>query len=250
MIILGYVVTARVVDGSKVVGIKVYNLATLDYKFIWRKSFRDFFSKHKVLNIGYNNSSLITKNDFIPIKGLRKYNKWGYILSWGIFSESTILASYLGVDEDLVYVRVCGALVSGAITDLSSREASAHARMYYAEIRMRKDDIGKIANRLSLNFEVVRRIKNYLFLEIHDLGDGRVDQFDADFAIAQSWQRLSDINMSLESHDITLIKHEMLEMEYIEKGYARDIAHSKASGVYNYSKEAKLYYDKVKKRKI
>lgn len=87
-----------------------------------------------------------------------------------------------------------------------------------------------------------------MFLEQHDLGDGRVDRFDPDFSIAQSWQRLSDETMKLETHDITLIRHELLEMDYIRRGLSRDIAHLEASKVYNYKKESEdFYYDKSKK---
>jgi len=242
-----YAVTGRVVDGNKTIGIKVYELPTLNYRFIWKEDFAKFFTTFNILNLSYSRGSLVSKNDAIPVKFLRVFNKDGFIIKEGVYTESIILAAYLGVDADLVCLRVCGALVSGAITNLHSNEADAHADLYYAEIRARKDDVAKISRRTGFSFEDIRRIKNYLFLEQHDLGGGRVEQFDSDFAIAQSWQRLADINMEIKPHDITLINHELLEMNYVNRGYSRDMAHTLTSEVYDYDEEVKRYYDKIKR---
>ena len=52
--------------------------------------------------------------------------------------------------------------------------------------------------------------------------------------MAESWQRLSDKNMELKPQDIVLLKHELLEKQYIDKGYTHDEAHDKANKIYNY----------------
>ncbi len=131
--VCSYVVTGRIVDGNKTIGIKVYELPTFNYRFIQRESFEAFFGTLNVLNVAYKRGSLVSKNDMISIKFLRVFNKDGFIVKEGVYTESTILAAYLGVDEDLVYLRICGALVSGAITDQYSIKASAFADSFYFE---------------------------------------------------------------------------------------------------------------------
>lgn len=53
--------------------------------------------------------------------------------------------------------------------------------------------------------------------DYHILGDS-YKRFDPHISIAQSWQRLSDKNMEIQKHDITLIKHELMELKNREVG--------------------------------
>lgn len=65
--------------------------------------------------------------------------------------------------------------------------------------------------------------------------------------MAQSWQRL--INGTPEPHDLTLLKHEMLEKKLMDGGMSQSDAHIKASERYNYGKECDDYYAALKERK-
>ena len=123
--------------------------------------------------------------------------------------------------------------ISGAITDLYSFKASKHAELYYEEIRKRKSDVARISSNTGYKEEEIQEIKQYLFIDEQDLLDG-VRRFDPDFAIAQSWQRLQ--HGEIEKHDLTLIKHELLEKELIKQGYSQYLPHREASKKYNYKK--------------
>lgn len=85
--------------------------------------------------------------------------------------------------------------VSGAITDLFSKKADDHAKLYYKEIRKQTTDVDRIAENTGYDKDLIKDIKKYLFEDKHDI-DGEIRRFDPDFAIAQSWQRLAQ-NLSL-----------------------------------------------------
>ncbi|PTL29013.1 hypothetical protein C7122_03945 [Lachnospiraceae bacterium oral taxon 096] len=66
--------------------------------------------------------------------------------------------------------------------------------------------------------------------------------------MAQSWQRL--MQGKPESHDFTLINHEIImEKDLMKKGLSQAEAHKKTSEVYNYGKEAEEFYGRIKKYK-
>jgi len=48
--------------------------------------------------------------------------------------------------------------------------------------------------------------------------------------------------MTIVPHDLTLIHHELVEMDLIQKGYSQDGAHEIASEAYNYTEESYDYY--------
>lgn len=48
---------------------------------------------------------------------------------------------------------------------------------------------------------------------------------------------------------ITLLKHEIMERDLMEKGMTQEEAHLETSVKYNYAKEAGEYYAKIKKYK-
>ena len=137
--------------------------------------------------------------------------------------------------------------ISGAISDTNSPEARKFAKTEYGSIRKRKVDIKRIAENTGYSEKQIEEIKNYLFIDKHDLDDGESRRFDPSFEIAQSWNRLMRGNA--EKHDLTLIKHEIFEKELIGKGLSQDEAHRLASKKYNYRKESSEYYAKIKKRK-
>ena len=118
--------------------------------------------------------------------------------------------------------------VSGALNPNSPR-AQAHAERYYEAVR-------------AMTTDVIQRIKDFIFMDIHDLGGGRISRFDASFEMAQSWQRLIE-GKNIQPHDLTLLRHEIMEKQLMDSGYTQDEAHTLTSQIYNYAKEAyKFHY--------
>ena len=143
-----------------------------------------------------------------------------------------------------------GIMKSGAVSGARnphSKEARAHAERYYGLVRSMKTDVSRIAKATGFAEEDIQTIKSYIFMEKHDLGGAELEYFAPDYMMAESWQRL--IDGKPESHDITLLNHEIMERDLMKKGIPQDEAHIKASGKYNYAKEAGEYYAKIKKYK-
>lgn len=139
------------------------------------------------------------------------------------------------------------AISGGRITNTYSPAARAHAERYYGLVREMKTDVMRIARNTGYSEETIQRIKNFVFLEEHDLGDPEPRRFDPSFSMAQSWQRL--INGTPEPHDLTLLKHEILEKELMDSGMSQNDAHIEASKKYNYAKESDDYYAALKEHK-
>jgi hypothetical protein len=138
--------------------------------------------------------------------------------------------------------------INGArITNTYSPAARAHAERYYGLVREMKTDVARIAQNTGYSVDVIQKIKDFIFIEKHDLGDPEPRRFDPSFSMAQSWQRL--INGTPAPHDLTLLKHEMFERELMEQGLSQDAAHIEASRLYNYAKECDDYYAALKEHK-
>jgi hypothetical protein len=124
--------------------------------------------------------------------------------------------------------------ISGARNSVPKGEGE-HAKRYYPSIRKRKNDYKHIAKNTGFSEQDILAIKNYLFVDTHDfLGNNR---FDLDDDIAKSWQRLIE-GRNIQKHDITLLRHELMEMELIRNGMTQHEAHILASYKHNYSDEA------------
>jgi hypothetical protein len=138
------------------------------------------------------------------------------------------------------------------IVDNYSPDAFAFASKYYEEIRHLTTDCARIAKNTGESIEDIKKIKSYLFLDksYYNADKGEYEQFHPDCAIAQSWQRLF-LNDHIKPHDLTLIKHEVYEMEIKRKNPGIDHyeAHKMAEAKYNYQKEADEYYDNLEKLK-
>lgn len=137
--------------------------------------------------------------------------------------------------------------ISGAISPQSNR-AGKHAEQYYESVRHMTTDVSRIAKNTGYSEEFIKTIKDYIFIDEHDLGDGRISRFEPSFEMAQTWQRLID-GRDIQQHDLTLLKHEEMERRLISQGYSQDEAHILASKEYNYAKEAAEFYGKIKKYK-
>ena len=117
-------------------------------------------------------------------------------------------------------------------------------------IRSRKDDVGRIAKRTNLPQSTIQKIKDYVFIDEHDLGGKSKERFAPDCAMAQSWQRLiGDTLETIQDHDILLIQHELEEMKLVESGMSQSEAHDKASEKYNYSEASNLFYKNKSNRR-
>lgn len=136
--------------------------------------------------------------------------------------------------------------ISGAISDPFSPEAQEHANLYYEEIRHRTDDIMKIAAHTGYTPEQILKVKNYLFIETHILSTG-IKRFDESFEIAQSWQRLADMQENVQPHDKLLIPHELLEMDLITQGYSQTDAHIETCKEYDYPRAANEFYGRLRR---
>lgn len=146
-------------------------------------------------------------------------------------------------DADSDIIRASGA-ISGALNP-DSKEADKHAERYYGLVRSMKTDVSRIAKNTGYSESFIQSIKNYIFIDEHDLGD-KIERFAPSYAMAESWQRLID-GRNIQPHDLTLLMHEEMERDLMKKGYTQDEAHTITSEKYNYKKEANEYYGKAKK---
>jgi SPP1 gp7 family putative phage head morphogenesis protein len=134
--------------------------------------------------------------------------------------------------------------ISGALNP-SSERAQEHAEKYYQAVRKMKTDCKRIARNTGYSEDEIKQIKKFIFIDKHELGDGKFEQFAPSYEMAESWQRLID-GKNIQSHDLTLLKHEIMEKGLMKNGYSQDEAHTITSQKYNYAKEAYEYYDKIK----
>lgn len=111
-----------------------------------------------------------------------------------------------------------------------------------------KNDHIRIAHNTDFSEEEVKQVKSFIFLEKHDLGGSEPEYFYPSYEMAQSWQRLID-GKNIQPHDITLLKHELMERNLINQGYTQREAHKKTEEKYNYGDESRGYYAKTDKHK-
>lgn len=128
--------------------------------------------------------------------------------------------------------------VSGALNPYSER-ASKHAEQYYESVRKMKTDYKRIAKNTGYSENLIKRIKNYSFIDEHELITGK-ERFYPDFHIAQSWQRLIE-GKNIQKHDLLLLEHEMYELILVEDGIPQAEAHNLTNAIYNYKKGCDEY---------
>ncbi len=136
---------------------------------------------------------------------------------------------------------------SGALNH-NSDEAYEHAEKYYEAVRKMKTDVKRISQNTGYSEELIQQIKDFIFIEKHDLGDNGIRRFYADYKMAQTWQRLID-GKNIQEHDMTLLKHEEMERNLMQQGYSQEEAHNITSETYNYAREAIKYYAEIEKHK-
>jgi hypothetical protein len=129
---------------------------------------------------------------------------------------------------------------TGALRDKTDGEQQEYAFKYYDAIRNRKypTDIQKIAKNTGFSEENISLIRNHIFIEKHDLGEGKIDRFFPYWRIAQAWSRLEQNKGT--DHDILLLNHELDELTIMrERGYNYPKAHELADEKYPWDIEIK-----------
>lgn len=128
---------------------------------------------------------------------------------------------------------------SGALNDKNDpfgKRRDAHAEMYYNTVRNSNKTVmcEKIARNSGMSVRSVSKVYDHVFIQEHDLDAGRM-RFPPDYYMAQSWQRLVE-GKNIQKHDITLLKHERLELELMKKfNYDYDTAHRMTERKHNYA---------------
>lgn len=125
--------------------------------------------------------------------------------------------------------------ISAGALDPNSQQAEEHAVRYYGLVRSMKTDCKRIAANTGFREKDIQRVKNHIFYEEHNFGDGDFGRFDESYEIARSWQRLID-GREIEERDIVLLNHEFLESIFMAEGLIYSDAHTKTSVLYDYSK--------------
>lgn len=135
--------------------------------------------------------------------------------------------------------------VSGALNP-DSKKAFEHAKKYYSTVRKMKTDVKRISENTGFSEEDISKIKDFVFMQKHDLGGFEPEYFFPDYDMAQSWQRLID-GKNIQKHDITLLNHEMKERSLMEQGLPQDEAHEIAQSEFDYREECREYHAKTDK---
>ena len=170
-----------------------------------------------------------------------KYSEWAEktIKNSGVSNEDTKSQFTNDSNHDIISNKVSGA------RNPYGKAAIKHAEQYYEFIRSIDTDCAQIAANTGMDQKTIESIKQYLFMDSHDLG-GEIRRFDSDYMIAQSWQRLID-GKNILPHDMTLLRHEEFESALVRSGQSQLDAHIAASKKFNYGKEATEYYASLKK---
>lgn len=158
----------------------------------------------------------------------------------------------LGTDksQDLTFmsnedkIKKSGA-INGALNNKNDPygiKRDAHAELFYEEIKNSNKEIliSKISKNSNIEYEVVEKAYNHLFVNKYDL-EGGYKNFDPSYEISESIRRLRD-NKDIREQDYILLQHEALESDYMSEGMTYREAHQKANEKYNYEK----YYRKEK----
>ncbi len=103
---------------------------------------------------------------------------------------------------------------SGALSNKNDEygvKRRKQAQTYYNSVKNRDKlaEIKTIANNVNMNEKAIKRVYEHLFKNKYLLDNG-IKQFDPDFYMAQSWQRLRE-GKNIKSMDVIVLKHEALE---------------------------------------
>ena len=183
--------------------------------------------------------------DFLKQTGLKK--QVGRTQVEGYNKSVSAKATWAARKNSAEDAKFLSAITGARITNIYGKAARTHAEKYYGLIRSMTNDVASIARNTGFSKKEVEAIKRFIFIDEHDLGGQEAERFCPDFAMAQSWQRLIEGNYV--EHDITLLKHEIMEKRLMAGGMSQYDAHIAASAKFNYDKEVNDLYAALKKRK-
>lgn len=101
----------------------------------------------------------------------------------------------------------------------------AHAEQYYNSVRNRstKNEIERISKNTGFSKAEIEAVYNHVFENYYSL-EGGMKRFDSDYDMVQSWERLFS-GKNIQPHDLTLLRHELLESKLMAEGLDYDTAH-------------------------
>lgn len=146
-------------------------------------------------------------------------------------------------DNESGIIKMSGALTSK--NDPTYKKRDDFATSYYQEVKNRNKvyEIKAVAENTGLSKKFISKVYDHIFINKYELING-YKNFDPDYNIAQSWQRLRE-GKNIQPHDITLLKHEWLEYELMKKtGRNYSDAHNLTIRKYDYNKELMEYLNK------
>lgn len=142
-------------------------------------------------------------------------------------------------------IRNAGALSNA--NDPYGRKREKHANGYYDEIRNRKSSyvIKRIEKNAGITNEEAKNVYEHIFINEHKFADGRVERFAPDYDMSESFRRILE-GKNIKPHDITMINHEKLEFELMEKyNMVYEEAHAIAESKHNYKKELDEFLERL-----
>ncbi len=122
---------------------------------------------------------------------------------------------------------------SGAIPRGDWERMDEHAARFYEEVRHRTTDVSSIARNTRMPLGDIEAIKRHVFFDEHDIGEDIPRRFDPSYDMAVSWQRLIE-GKNIQEMDMIMLRHELLEREYMSRGMNYEQAHKLANEQHNY----------------
>ncbi len=125
--------------------------------------------------------------------------------------------------------------------DLSEEYIDVDAETKYKKIlsRDRVTEIKSIAKNTGFKEDEIDTVYSHIFIQSHWIskqnGKGmQYRRFYADNEMADSWERLRT-GKDIQEHDIIMLKHELLEIKYMNEGKTSIEANRLADELYNYT---------------
>lgn len=137
---------------------------------------------------------------------------------------------------------------SGALNDKNDpdgKKRDEHAERFYEAKRNSKPEfiIKKISENGGIPLRAAQKVFEHVFINEYDLYQGK-RRFFPNYDMSQSIQRLLD-GKNIQQHDITLLYHERLEYEFMNKYHKNaDEAHDLTNLYYNYSEALDKWKEK------
>ena len=155
-----------------------------------------------------------------------------------------------GINRTKSYQNAVRARNTGALSnknDPFGMKREKHAISYYDEIRNRKSSyvIRRISKNGDISEKAAKNIYEHVFVNEHMFSDGTVRRFDADYDMAESFRRILE-GKNIKHHDITMLKHENLELNLMKKyNMVYEDAHDLAVMKYDYKKELDEFLERL-----